>query len=194
MPRINTEAFYQRAIEKYGITAEGVHWNSTQSQEHRFSILRALLPPDLTDVTLVDVGCGFGDLYLFLARQQALPKQYVGIDVIPTMVEQARIRTGCEILQCDVLADNLPIADYYLCSGAMNTLTRQETFCFIERCFHACQRGFVFNLLDGIDCSDVFNYSNPNTIVTFAQEQLGSQAVIKQGYLRDDFSVFLPRL
>ncbi|MBK1647978.1 class I SAM-dependent methyltransferase [Rhabdochromatium marinum] len=188
MPRVDTHEFYQAAIDQHGATAEGVHWNSRYTQERRFDVLRALLPTDLSALTLVDAGCGFGDLYGYLAKDGARPGRYIGLDALENMVRVARERTGAEIHQLDALTDPLPSADYYLCSGAMNTLTKYETYCFIERCFAASRCGFIFNLLRGVDDSAVFNCRHPDEIREWA-EQLGAAVSFREGYLHGDFSV-----
>ena len=33
MPRVDTEIFYGSALDTHGETAEGVQWNSTETQE-----------------------------------------------------------------------------------------------------------------------------------------------------------------
>ena len=192
MPRVDTDTFYRNALARYGHNAQGAHWESARSQRVRFSVLRRLLPADLSALTLVDVGCGLGDLLRYLEVQGDRPGHYLGIDVVEPMVEIARARTGLEILLLDALCDPLPDADYYLCSGAMNTLTRDETRLFIERCFAASGLGFVFNLLRGEDDCHTFNYWEPEDIETLARE-LGADCVIETGYMHRDFSAALRR-
>lgn len=86
MPRVDTESFYRHALARYGDNAEGVHWRSTESQQIRFQVLRDLLPPDLSHLSLVDVGCGLGDLHAFLTARNDLPRQYIGLDAVQAMV------------------------------------------------------------------------------------------------------------
>ncbi len=190
MPRVDTDTFYRNALERYGHNAQGAHWESARSQRVRFAVLRRLLPADLSALSLVDVGCGLGDLFRYLEVQGDRPGGYVGIDVVEPMVEIARLRTGEEVLLLDALRDPLPGADYYLCSGAMNTLTREETRLFIERCLAASRLGFVFNLLRGEDDCDTFNYWEPQDIETLARE-LGAECAIETGYMHRDFSAAL---
>ena len=188
MPRVDTDDFYRNALERYGHNAEGVHWESADTQRVRFTVLRRQLPADLSGLILVDVGCGLGDLYHYLESESTLPGRYIGIDVVEPMVEIARARTGQRVLLVDALQDRLPQADYYVCSGAMNTLTREETRLFIARCLAASRLGFVFNLLLGPDRSDTFNYWVPDDIRILARD-LAMDCTVETGYLREDFTV-----
>ncbi|MGB5966021.1 MAG: class I SAM-dependent methyltransferase, partial [Sulfurimonadaceae bacterium] len=115
---------------------------------------------------------------------------YVGLEIMESMVEEARKKVECDIRVCDVLYDPLPGADYYICSGAMNILTRDETFAFISRCLSASRKGFVFNMLEGEDESMVYNYYRPKEIEAIAKE-LGAAFQMTKGYLPRDFTVLL---
>jgi len=138
-------------------------------------------------LTLVDAGCGFGDLYCYLKQRNELPRCYIGLDVMEPMVATARMRTGCEILMCDALRDSLPDADYYICSGAMNTFTRDETVRFIKNCFAASRSGFIFNLLKGKNTSFTYNFYLPQDIARIAQV-LDAECLVKEDYMIDDFT------
>lgn len=192
MPRVDHDRFYRSSLETYGHTAEGVQWHSEHSQRTRFKALRQLLPPDLSALVVADAGCGLGDLYRFLAEHCDKPARYIGIDAVEPMVEAARARIGCQILLLDILKDPLPEADYYVCSGAMNTLTREETKSFIERCFAASRRGFVFNLLYGRDTSYSYNLCQPDDVREWTRH-LDADLAIHEGYLHGDFTAALTR-
>ena len=187
MPRVDTDTFYRNALAQYGPNAEGVHWNSERAQRVRFDALLGFLPANLSRVSIVDVGCGLGDLYGYLSAIGRLPASYIGIDVVVPMVEIARERTGCEILHRDVLADPLPGADYYLCSGAMNTLTADESERFIRRCFAVAGRGFVFNMLKGRTRPGAFHHCMPDDLRALAEE-LGVEPRFIDDYLPADFT------
>jgi SAM-dependent methyltransferase len=187
MPRVENEIFYNAALQKHGLTCKALHWNSEQSQNLRFKVLLSLLSEDISSCTVVDIGCGFGDLYHFMKSK---PLQYIGIDVMDEMVHEAKKRTGCEILKLDGLYDELPLADYYFCSGAMNILQKFETHLFIQNCYKASKKGFIFNILEGEDESLVYNYFKENEIKTLAK-QLGAKYEIKKGYMHKDISVGL---
>lgn len=190
MPRVDTESFYHHALARYGDNAEGLHWQSEASQQARFSVLRDLLPTDLSRLSLVDVGCGLGDLFAFLCERDDRPGRYLGLDVVDAMVVRARARTGCTILNRDALSDPLPEADWYVASGTMALLTPDETSLFIQRCLSHARAGMVFNALKGRDQSMTFNYLMPEVIESWAAALEVGVSII-DGYLPGDFSVAL---
>ncbi len=189
MPRIDQKIFYQKNIESYGLTAQGVAWDSARTQRRRFAVLAAQLG-DLSDSTLVDAGCGFGDFYLYLKERGTLPRRYIGIDLVPEMVEAARERTGCEIVQRDILRQSLPMADWYAASGSMNLLSRTETAIFIRRCYEHARKGFVFNLLQGREREGIFGYWQPREVRELLRP-LDARVEIIAGYLEGDMTVVL---
>lgn len=193
MPRIDTKIFYRAALSKHGLTPLGLHWNSAGNQKVRFEVLASFLPAAMTAETVADAGCGFGDLLLFLEGEGRAPGRYIGLELMAEMCSEARRRTGGQIVQCNILSDPLPEADYYLCSGAMNILTRFETQLFIRRCFESSRKGFVFNLLEGRDASMVYNYFLPEEIIALGKTLGAKKVEVKRGYLPRDFTVFMKK-
>lgn len=183
MGRIDNERFYHAAIAEHGLNARGVHWRSKEAQEIRFDQLLSLLPSDVQEV--VDAGCGFGDLYSYMQGLNQVPNVYIGLDVLDVMVQEARRRTSQVIHQCDILNDPLIEGDFYICSGALNVLTRYEAHRFIRRCFDASKRGMIFNFLEGEDTSMIYNYLRASQIEALGKS-LGARMEFRSGYYRDD--------
>jgi len=190
MSRIDNESFYTAAIKKYGQDSKGVHWNSVHSQETRFKVLMSYISDDY--FSMVDAGCGFGDLYFYMKKTGVKFSSYKGLDLSSSMVDIAREKTLQVVEQCDICKDILPQADYYVCSGAMNILTRFDTYLFIRNCYEASKKGFVFNLLMGEDDSLVYNHFYPKELEALFDE-LGAKVSIKTGYLKHDFTVFMQK-
>lgn len=189
MPRIDNKKFYTSAIEKHGVNAKGVNWNSRWSQQIRFDIILKMLPSDLDSYTIADAGCGFGDFYLYAQKKKKFPQRYIGIDSILDMYSIASERTGCEIIIADICKDALPRASYYICSGAMNVLNDFETHLFIRNCYEASEYGFIFNILHGNKESETYNYFTTSKIEQIASE-LGVKVIkMEDGYLEDDITV-----
>ena len=185
MRHIQNREFYQSSLQKHGVDVRALHWSSLASQELRFEVLLGLIGEPIEALSIADAGCGFGDLYTFMKKK---PRSYVGLDVMPQMVQEARKRTGCRVLHVNILKDTLPKADYYICSGAMNILSRFETHLFIRRCVEHSQKGFIFNILLGEDDSMVYNYFQKEEIRVLAKE-FGLTCKIVTGYMEYDMSV-----
>jgi len=189
MPRIDNEKFYTSAIELYGTTAQGVNWHSKRTQELRFDMILELLPKNLKDFSIVDAGCGFGDLYLYMLKKKKEPKEYIGIDTVVDMYSIASEQTGKEIIIADITKDSLPSSDYYVCSGAMNVLNEFETHLFIQNCFSTCRDGFVFNILHGEKDSETYNYLTKDEILNIASSLHVEHVEFKEDYLSNDITV-----
>ena len=161
-----------------------------QTQKKRFSVIASCIG-ELRQDSIVDAGGGFGDFYLYLKERENLPKTYIGLDLCAPMVAEAKVRTGCKIMQKDILRQSIPVADWYVASGSMNLLTRMEIGLFIQRCFERSCKGFVFNLLDGREQEGgKYSYWTPHEIRLLCQS-LGGKIEIKEGYLEGDFTVIL---
>lgn len=189
MPRIDSETFYKNAIKQHGITPAGVCWLSFAHQQIRFETLCELLPESLREVSIVDAGCGFGDFYSYLRSSGNLPKKYIGIDSIDTMCTIAKEKTAQEILHADITNTELPVSDFVICSGAMNVLTPFETMQFIQNCYKASKKGFVFNVLCGEDNSQTYNYLSKSKIQEIAQTLNVKDISLREDYLQNDITV-----
>jgi len=189
MPRIDNERFYKSAIKKYGNSAKGVHWNSEDTQQIRFDAILKMLPDDLHNYTLVDAGCGFGDLYFWMQQKNQTPLSYTGIDTLKDMVEIAQNNTYQKIFQADICKDVLVEADCYVCSGAMNVLDSFETYLFIKNCYGSCGYAFVFNILYGSKESCTYNYVTKKQIYDIARKLDVKTIKIDTNYLKNDMTV-----
>lgn len=186
MDRVDNQEFYNDGILEHGLTAQGLRWHSRQSQEVRFHQLLSLLP--FNTASIVDAGCGFGDLYLYLSSQGKGAVNYIGLDALEIMVKEAQQRTGKSIYQCDILLDTLIKGEFYVCSGALNILTREGGYRFIERCYEASTRGLIFNFLEGKKESKTYNYLQADKIEKLGQK-LGARVIFRRGYYENDCTV-----
>ena len=189
MPRIDNTKFYLSATKKYGITAKGVNWISKENQEIRFKIIAKLLPKSLDFFSIVDAGCGFGDFYLYLHNNNKTPQEYIGIDSLSQMSTIASNQTKCQTITANICKDELPIKDYYICSGALNILTKFETYQFIYNCYKSSKIGFIFNILYGEKESKVYNYMSKLEIEKLADDLGVTTIEFIDGYLEGDVTV-----
>ena len=99
MVKKDNHTFYKLAIEKYGISAQGVQWNSKYSQYKRFEILSSFIQDKIKESSIVDAGCGFGEYYNYLFDNNLKPKLYLGIDCEKEMINFAskRFLSSCTV-------------------------------------------------------------------------------------------------
>jgi hypothetical protein len=105
------------------------------------------------------------------------------------MVAITKRRTGCSVLNLDICLGSLPSAEYYISSGALNILTKFETYQFILNCYRASRVGFIFNVLYGDRDSKIYNYLNMIDIRKIAKELDVKKIIIKDDYLDGDITV-----
>ena len=192
MARTDNRKFYDASLSKYDDTAKRVHWANRTRQVARFKAMVDLIGPELIESTLVDAGCGLGELYHYLKELELEPKRYMGVDIHATMVELAKDSTKQEIIHADILKQDLPYANYYFCSGGMNILDRFETVLFIKKMLRFSDKGVVFNILKGEDKEGIYN---KYTIKDMKRLLLFFQGEIKvlDNYLEDDLTIFLKK-
>ncbi len=189
MPRIDSQKFYTSAIEMHGTNAKGVNWASKENQLLRFKAILKLLPNPLDSYSLADAGCGFGDFFTYLNKKKRVPKKYIGIDSLDDMQAIASNATGEEIIIADICKESIPNADYYICSGALNVLTRFETHQFIRNCYASSIKGFIFNALHGDKVSETYNYLTTQEIEQIAKDLKVKKIILSDGYLENDITV-----
>jgi SAM-dependent methyltransferase len=183
---IHNKEFYQKAFQKYGVSAQGVHWQDEQTQYKRFEVIANVIP-ELSNASIVDAGCGFGEFYNYLQKNDRNVKQYIGYDREIHMVDIAKKRfDSIAFEKKNILYDDLEEADYYICSGAMNIMKYEQVKLFIEQCFGHCKKAFVFNFLKYL----TFNNISQDELLDICYNYTTEVEVI-EGYLQNDFTLVM---
>jgi len=94
--------------------------------------------------------------------------------------------TSIDFYHRDVLKDSLFESDYYICSGAMNMLKKDDFFTFVEKCFFYSKKGFIFNFLK----NKSFNNIKIEEVISFCSS-LTPKIQTKNNYLDNDFTIFM---
>jgi SAM-dependent methyltransferase len=122
--------FYREFLAEHHDDARKVAWRSKYGQELRFeTLLEAWDDPG--PASLLDVGCGLGDLFGYL-RATGRQVEYLGIDIVPQMVDAARARHPDGRFEvCNLLEETPDPAsfDLVLASGTLTVpVPKQELF------------------------------------------------------------------
>ena len=142
---------YRQAVERYGAGFEATLWNSAEAQTLRFDVMIGL--SHLEGRTVLDVGCGQGDLAARLLERQVPFSRYVGVDAVAEMIEAARGRglERSEFICGDAVADPAILAsgepDYAFISGTLNTMNEPTARRLVGAAFGAAARAVAFNFL-----------------------------------------------
>ncbi|MDJ0365990.1 class I SAM-dependent methyltransferase [Hymenobacter sp. H14-R3] len=188
--------FHRQRIREYGAGSPGaLGWNPV-GQQIRFKTLAQI--GDLSHCSVLDVGCGYADLYPFL-KQRFTEVQYQGIEHMPELLEVAKARyadaAGITLQLGDFLKVPLPLSDYVLASGALSYRNRDPHFVpqAIERLYGSCRRALGFNLLDWAPAGGgPLAAFDPAEIVAFC-ETLSPNVVLLNDYWKGDFTVLMYR-
>lgn len=153
-----------------------VGWSSQNDQYLRFDVLFRGL--NLTGKTILDVGCGLGDVVPYLdARLEPTQYEYIGVDICPKLISEANMRHGGTMrrfLHMDILQESCPHADIVVSSGALSfKLTDNLSLAkaMIDRMFNIADEVLAINFLTSyIDYQLEKNYHyDPSELFAFAK-------------------------
>jgi len=191
---------YETRLRKFGYSPETLGWGKYGRQEVRFAVL-AKFALGMPGSTVLDVGCGFADLYDFLIEHQ-WRGQYCGIEIVPGLLDLARKRhPDLDLRGLDITSDeDLPEAhDFVIASGVLNfKLKMGDNEQHIQRALDAMFR--VARVAVCVDfLSTYVEFQKPDAWHTdpgwvFAQaKQLSRRVILRHDYMPFEFSLFIFR-
>lgn len=189
---------YEHRIHPARQSFDVLDWASRQSQTRRFEVLVEHV--ELAGKSLLDVGCGLGDLWGFL-KDRDLDVDYTGVDLLAKMVDEAARRHGDgrfqvrNIFQADRV--ELPEFDVVFASGTFNlNLGNNLEFlaAALPRMRALARQCVVFNLLHARQVFEPerYFYSDPAEIVEMLTPA-GWPVRIIDDYLPNDYTVICTR-
>lgn len=111
---------YQKKFEKHGITHKALFWKSRGAAHQRFRQMWAEI--DFSDRSILDVGCGFGEMAHFLDKRYR-DFTYTGVDIVPEFITEAKRkyphhRFFCQDYFSDPMTEKF---DIVIASGTLNS-------------------------------------------------------------------------
>ncbi len=176
-------------------------WASAESQISRFEVLVANV--DLQDKSLLDVGCGLGDLWTFL-KARKISARYTGLDIVEKMLATAAAKhPDAEFICGDMFshdANSLPDRskfDVVFCSGTFNlNLGNNADFLpqAVASLMAVASERVVFNLLNQSVPFEGETYAcyDPDQVLAWLGETGWGIRMI-DGYLPNDFTLICTR-
>lgn len=189
--------FYRESIEHYPPgDVRTMRWNSKESQLLRFNSLLRI--GDLSDATILDIGCGTGDFLEFLDFQGTKYRSFTGIDLMNDFINVAQKRFPNHLfLQGDYFSHNFTQSyDYAFCNGALNVREEDNLALllkFIKKTLTLSLKAVGVTLLKEafgyLPDEKIFHYNENIVRDLLSKEKLNFQ--IYNDYTENDFTVFI---
>ena len=199
--KATVSAYYTDKIKQHGPTAQGVDWNSIESQELRFWQLTRIIDRD-PGFSLNDYGCGYGALVPFLASRFS-SFEYCGFDWSKSMIEEAN-RLYSDRSRCRFVAENelMQPADYTIASGIFNVKLghrdadwQRYILDVLHKLDTLSTGGFSFNILTSYSDperqrGDLF-YGDPCFFFDYCKRQFSRNVALLHDYGLYEFTVLV---
>ncbi len=167
---------YETRYEQHGRSHKAVGWGSFEDQVLRFEILCRDL--DLNGKSILDVGCGLGDLVPYLEARYGENFKYTGVDIAPSFVAAAQAeysRSNTRFLCHEISTlDEAEQYDVTLISGALSYRIEDNlnyTRTVLEKLFKMTREVLSVNFLSSYvdyQADKNFHYS-PEDMFQFAK-------------------------
>lgn len=186
--------FYNGLIAEHGpYSPKAVSWENESSKRVRLSVLSEV--GNLNNRSILDMGCGFGDLYDQL-RTRHKDFSYTGIDINPVLISTAKEKyPGVDFQALDFGEYKGGTTDFILSSGALSFKIdnyKEKYFSVIKHMFETAKVAVAFNMLDSsqhVNDDTFAAYSVPE-VYDFCST-LTNKLAVRHDYLPHDFTVYM---
>lgn len=201
-PLDGTRAYYEDKIRVHGARPQGVDWGHPQAQRLRFEQLLTLLPARARGLrpSVNDLGCGYGALLDYLL-EQGWETDYLGIDLVPAMIDAARSSHGPQ--GSFVVGSGCPrVADYAFASGLFNVRRatpepqwREFIVGVLQNLHQHSRLGFAFNCLTSYSDADRMRpdlyYGEPLWFFDWCKRNCARNVALLHDYDLYDFTIIV---
>ena len=182
---------YLELYKKFGVNSKALGWINGR-QSIRFETLSQI--GNLSDSSILDVGCGFGDLFGFL-KYKKIKCQYLGLDINKKFLELAKIKYPDGNFELrDIQAKKISKKfDWIIATGLTNQSgTYPHIKNLLSEMFRICKKGvamdFISNYVDYKD-KNIF-YTSPEVMFKFSKK-LTKRVTLRHDYMPFEFCLYL---
>lgn len=189
-------AFFDGLVEEHGTSYLASDYGSERSRQRRFDVIAGL--GDFSGRRVLDVGCGLASFADYLAERFA-GVEYVGIDLSPRTIEQAReLRPHLDLRVANALdldeRFDLVTANgiFYLLGDEAPALMRR----IVEHVWELAGEAVAFSSLStwapGHSRNEGEFHADPLATLAWCRE-LTPHVALRHDYLPHDFTIYLRR-
>ncbi|MEZ8195969.1 class I SAM-dependent methyltransferase [Vibrio cortegadensis] len=203
LDRLEIYLFHRTRLKKWrGRNAKILGWSDETAQSKRFQAIATAT--NFNDRSVLDLGCGFGDLFRYLDEIYTLDS-YTGIDQHRPFIQTTKKRfaqhhldpstkTASHFIWGDFSQMTLKPHDIVVASGSLNYRSRNDDYLssVINQMYQAADKVLIFNLLN----ADVFppqpllvSY-NKQAIYRYCKLQCDDVSLIDD-YAEEDFTIVM---
>lgn len=191
----NQSKEYQKSLSKHGESPQSLKWASYKAATQRYKQIVADL--DFEGKTVLDAGCGMGDLLPFMIAKTNKFK-YVGADITPEFVKIAAKRYSGYNFEVRNPFEN-PSSERYdivVSCGVMNSNTegwQEERKQMIRQLYDSAKEAICFNMAGSMHpATEVKNigYAYLPDILEFCTT-LTHRFIVRNHYNTKDFTIIL---
>jgi SAM-dependent methyltransferase len=192
--RAKLRALYDARLAEHGYSPLTLGWNKPKHRLRYEALLAYWNLGAAPGTSLLDVGCGFGDMLAF-ARERGWELDYHGVDLNPKLIAVAReVQRGGTFAAGDPIADGISQTyDVIVASGTHNHAVadhdRYVATTFERFAAHA-RRGFAVNFLsDRVTFRRPENaYASPERVLALALRH-SRRVLLRHDYMPFEFTV-----
>lgn len=189
-------ALYNDRYDLYGNNLKTVGWGTSEDQILRFEILFRGLNPK--GKTILDVGCGLGDLIDYLDKVTNGDFYYIGVDIAEKLITSAKekyFRPNVKFYVGDVFLDVFNPVDITVLSGALSFKTTGiEDYAYetMKRMFELSKEAACLNFLSKyVDFEAEKNQHYIPEIMFMKAKEFTKRVVIYHDYPLYEFTIQL---
>ena len=182
---------YNKRLQDHGFSIDSLASGNEERRNERFKILAEI--GIQSGDTILDLGCGFGDLQKYLLKNDIKVK-YIGIDINEEIIKIAKKENSVlDVRVLDILNENFnePV-DYIVSTSSFNNkLNEESNYDFVDKllkkCYSIAKKGVAIDFL-----SSYVDYRVDDDVFYYEPEQLFSRAkkITKRVCIRHDYKLF----
>lgn len=203
---LNIVKHYEDCFERHGDSHLGVDWPKLEDVDKRYKVMLDLIHLDIktfSNVSLLDFGCGTGQLYTFLKEKNLGGIKYAGLDISEKFISHCRDKfPENQFFVKNLLEEefSIPSFDYWVMNGVF-TEKRELSFNemwdyfkkMIIRAYRFTKRGLAFNLMSkNVDWErdDLFHVSL-DQLSEFLCKEVSRDFVIRNDYGLYEYTTYV---